>query len=672
MKRICPILIFLFLLVPQKAFAVTEDQYVTIVNPVRVSVYTSDLNKNINVQYDVLNKLDLPSTWLLTYAALQKTDVIKTIKEFNKNHEIGLFFEVTPEYAKNADVIYNETGNWHFAPSIFLSGYRQEDRLKLIDTLFAKFKQTFGYYPTSIGGWWIDSFSLNYMQGKYGVNANLGLADQFATDNYRVWGTYWSTPYYSSKYHAGIPANDLSVKSDVVTLQWAPRDPLNGYFDSYYSTQDYLQKPVDQDIGYFEKLVRLYSSKDQNQFGQVVVGLESDLSPEVYSGEFARQMGVVKKLKDSQSVKVLTMKDFSGWYRNRFPELSPVQLIEADDLLGKPVRIIWYQSPQYRLGLTYDYRTKAVKIFDLRMYYPDFQEPYFDVPNAELNLSIYIPSNFDEINNKDDVWILNLGGLNKTYKVADSLVVEFEKGKIELNKDHFTVNGISDVPSSLKKDNNLQVTSRGSFWSIKHKNNWITGRNGFIFRDLTDVSTHFLARKKVIASVIILFIALISVGLGTIYSGISEQKKLITLTLAIVPVSIFLIIWYRANSMDYYVSQAEVDALNRLSDLPAGIVMVYDKECLGCEWYGPVKPAFFSNKRSYVKYLGKHQIIYNSAVYEAKDQQEAKREFDKLNAKYIYLTKYAKYIEKIPFSPGDLNIEKIYDNANAEIWRVKG
>jgi len=29
------------------------------------------------------------------------------------------------------------------------------------------------------------------------------------------------------------------------------------------------------------------------------------------------------------------------------------------------------------------------------------------------------------------------------------------------------------------------------------------------------------------------------------------------------------------------------------------------------------------------------------------------------------------YAEKIPFSPGDLNIEEVYSNANAEIWRIK-
>jgi hypothetical protein len=44
---------------------------------------------------------------------------------------------------------------------------------------------------------------------------------------------------------------------------------------------------------------------------------------------------------------------------------------------------------------------------------------------------------------------------------------------------------------------------------------------------------------------------------------------------------------------------------------------------------------------------------------------------NKLNVRYVYLVKFEGYEEKMPFSPGDLNVEKIFSNANAEIWRVR-
>src|SRR3989344_122728 len=258
------LVLIVFFFTPHPVFAQEQTQFITIVNPVRISNYTKDIVGNVVTQNSVLQSNKLAATWLLTYDSITNSDLVKLFRSLDANNELGILLEVTPQFAEESGVQYNDTGFWHHATSVFLSGYLQEERIKMIDTVFAKFKDTFGYYPTSVGGWWIDSFSLTYIREKYGAIANLGLADQFSTDGYKVWGQYWSVPYYPSKYHAGIPASNESVKLDVVTVQWAPRDPFNGYFNSYYSTQDYLQKPVIQNTTYFEKLLLLYGSKNNN------------------------------------------------------------------------------------------------------------------------------------------------------------------------------------------------------------------------------------------------------------------------------------------------------------------------------------------------------------------------------------------------------------------------
>lgn len=61
----------------------------------------------------------------------------------------------------------------------------------------------------------------------------------------------------------------------------------------------------------------------------------------------------------------------------------------------------------------------------------------------------------------------------------------------------------------------------------------------------------------------------------------------------------------------------------------------------------------------------------NKLVFQAKTREEAKSELKKTKIKYVYLVKFESYSEKLPFSPGDLDVEKIFSNANAEIWRVK-
>lgn len=570
------------------AYAKSNDQFITIVNPVRISAYNPNPGASLQAQYSVVRKNNLSATWLLTFDALENKGVVLVAKTMDEKQEFGIFLEVTPAFAKAAGVEYHNTGFWHHAASVFLSGYTQEERRLLIDRVFEVFKEKFGFYPTSVGSWWTDSLSLSYLKEKYAITANLVCSDQFSTDGYKIWGQPWQIPYYPSRYHAAIPAGNQEVKLDLVNIQWAARDPLNGYYNSRYSTQDYTTAPQPQNLDYFEKLIRTYFTKqNDNQFGQVTVGLEADLGPDQYAGEFDRQMDLVARLKKNGEVAVATMQDFAGWYRKNFPELSPSHLLENEDLLGEKTKVVWMQSPQYRLFYTQE--TEGITVRDLRFYNKDFQEPYFISPNRSFTLSIYIPAVFDEINFNEDV-------------------------------------------QKLAADTNMPV------WLEKIKSREgkkIISRDGVFIKGFTSEAIHFFKQRKA--------------GLELLKGkGWSYLKKI-----------------------GYLIPQGEMQALNFLSQQPSGRVMVFDNECLQCEYHTEYKPPAFANLRGYVQKYGKHPIVYNKSVFQAKIREEAKKEFDKLGVKYIYLVTFESYFEKLPFSPGDLGVEKIFDNANAEIWRVK-
>src|SRR3989344_215371 len=603
---------FLSIIFNTSIFA-NDDEFITIVNPVRISYYTKNSSENIRSEYSIVKNASLPATWLLTYEILLNKSSIDILKSMNKNQEIGIFLEITPQFAQASGVKYHDSGNWHYANSVFLSGYTQEERIKLIDTIFDKFKKIFTYYPSSMGSWWTDSFSLSYMKEKYDITGNLGVADQFATDDYQVWGAYWSTPFYPSKYHAGVPATNLDTKIDIVTIQWAPMDPLNGYYSSLYSTQDYHTKNLG--IDYFEKLINLYGRKHNNNFGQVTVGLEGDLTPEAYKNNFSSQVKLIKKL-TSEGFRVTNIREFSDWYRKKFPELSPPYLIESDDFLGTNKKVKWYQSPRYRIGLVQD--GEDTKIIDFRSYHKDLKEPYFESPNRDLNLSINTPSYFDEISNPEDIWPQD----------ADT--------QIQFNPEKFVVKGKKvRVPEILSKSLALGIVKNKDSIEIIPKDEWISPRDGIVYEDYSAEAKHFFKQKKAIFSLLR--------GIG----------------------------WNYFKKENYLIPQGEIDALYKLSVLPKGKVMVSDNECLQCEFHTKYKPPAFSNARGYIKDYGKHPIIYNSSVFKAKTREEAKKDFDKLGVKYLYVVKFEEYIEKVPFSPGDLGIEKIFSNANAEIWRVK-
>lgn len=670
-KYIFTLVFFIAWIFPKDAFAQTENlnQFINIVNPVRISTYTNNPRESIAAQYTEVAKRNLPATWLLTYNAILDDGIESVVKTMDKNQEIGLFLEITPLIATQSGVVYHQTDSWHRASSVFLSGYTQEDRKKLIDQIFNKFKEKFGFYPTSVGSWWTDSFSLDYIKNKYGVTANLTCADQFETDGYNIWGQYWSTPFYPNKYHAGIPANDVSTKIDLVTIQWAARDPLNGYGRkpaSLFSTQDYQ---VDE---YFQKLANLYIQKNNNKFGQITIGLEGDYIPQTYTGFFSRQLDFVADLKNKGTVNIVTMKEFAEWYRKSFPELSPPQIFESDDLLGEKIKSIWYQTPYLRAHLTYNYETSETNFLDLRFYFNNFEEPYYITPNRDLDLFINVPSIFDSVGDAKEKWTIFKKRLEESKIDKNNLILKYQDGiQIKFSDDNLTILGdVNNIPLVLANNLFAETIKQDNKFSISPKKNWKFSQEGLKFNDLTQEATNFLRQRKIVA----LEILIICILVGSMFFLFKRDSNIFRRLLAvslIISVIVGIYCWYNVNTRTYFVPQSELDALMRLSLMPDGKIVVFDKVCLQCSFHTKYLPAVFANKRNYVSDVSKKKVVYNSTVFDAKTREEGREELSKLNASYIYAVRFEDYKEIVPFSPGDLNLEEIYSNANATVWRIR-
>ncbi len=316
-------LIFFLISSSVKVYAESQTncagRYATLVNPVRGrELWLDKTIKPIVDQYSASAKYNFPVTWLLQYDALTDQELINEVKSFDVSGEKGVFLEISKSLADDSGVVYTQGLKWSDPGVIFLSAYSQSERRVLIDTLFNQFKKDFGYYPKSVGAWWIDSYSLNYIKNKYGLEAILIVANQKTTDSYGVWGQWWGYPYYPSKYNVLVPAEKNS--SNTVVIQWAQRDPVlahgEGSIYSNFSLQanDYIRSG--KDIGYFRNLVDTYLDC-QNPLGQVTIGLETGMESIAFNGEYISQMKVLSEYKN---LKVVTMSDFAREYKNIYPE----------------------------------------------------------------------------------------------------------------------------------------------------------------------------------------------------------------------------------------------------------------------------------------------------------------------------------------------------------------
>jgi hypothetical protein len=335
-----------------------ENKTVTIINPVRGrNLWIDKSVKPLTDQYQPINKKNLKATWLLQNEAVNDVELAAEIKKFNNKQELGLWLEVSKSLAIKSGVFYPVNTPWDDPQAVFLSGYAVNDRKKMIDQMVADFVNQFGKKPKSVGAWWIDSQSLDYLESKYGIKSALIVADQKTTDDYGVWGQWWGYPYYPNENNILIPGKDKQ-KSGVLVTQWALRDPVKAYFGegpkiSNYSLQanDYISQKLD--TKYFDWLAKKYLESD-NKLTQITVGLETGMEGYRFSNEYEKQIDWI----DKNKYKTMTMSGFSKTYEMVYGGENP-EIIWIDN---------WKMTPDYRENLNIKEKTN----YNQKMVWEDF------------------------------------------------------------------------------------------------------------------------------------------------------------------------------------------------------------------------------------------------------------------------------------------------------------
>ncbi|OGM65984.1 hypothetical protein A2969_03330 [Candidatus Woesebacteria bacterium RIFCSPLOWO2_01_FULL_42_67] len=146
-----------------------------------------------------------------------------------------------------------------------------------------------------------------------------------------------------------------------------------------------------------------------------------------------------------------------------------------------------------------------------------------------------------------------------------------------------------------------------------------------------------------------------------------KKKIIIFVSLFLLGIGVYL--WYKKNSLTYYVSQDEIAALTYIKANTGDKVLISDRECLQCPYETPYKPAAFITKKGYVQNISGKKIVSDKRIFTEIDREKATRIFKSLGVDYIYLVRYGEYKESLPFSPGDFGVEKIFGNANTQVWR---
>ena len=352
--------------------------FIRLLEPRDPKITEDVLYQTVVQQIDMMKKYKLGGTFLLQYDALMDPRYQQLLKSLPRDSfEIGAWWEIPQPLVEKAGLKWNGRYPWDWRANIgFSTGYSPADREKLADVYMEDFKKIFGYYPKSVGSWFIDAHTLAYLYKKYHIVASCNCKDQYGTDGYTLWGGYWNQAYYPSRSNSYMPAQHEKDQIPVPIFRMLGSDPVRQYDNGLGTTRQGVitLEPVYKDGGgdsswvnwYFKQFVEGASMG----FAYAQAGQENSFTWDAMSKGFAIQLPLMARLRDEHKIKVETLEQSGTWFREQYKLIPPTAVTINEDIKGSNRKTVWFDSRFYRLNLIWEdghLRFRDIHLFDEKL-----------------------------------------------------------------------------------------------------------------------------------------------------------------------------------------------------------------------------------------------------------------------------------------------------------------
>ena len=347
------------------------------------------LNESLDIfitQQKCAHENGLKTTIQMTYSSLFNDEAVEIAKHDHEVYgdEIGLTLLGLPCEQFRDKYKTKDFCIWMFS---------YEDKVRIVDDVFNKFYERFGFYPESTGSYYLDAKLINYIKAKYpSVKAAIATCFEEGPKAYHTCNNSWYTlmdggpwnPWIPSKQNTHAPAANIKEDSGIVAIPHLSRDLLACYDGngSNFGThpQNVLRGMIYDsktwDFPYFYNLVDQYRYQEKfnngYSYNMMFVGpgwmnkmgrweqpyellLKSYKDGCKYYGDLKKQ----GKLID------MTMAEFADYYRNKKHYEEPECFLWRDILYGSNKQLFWYIDPYMRACINMD---QGGAIVDLRPY----------------------------------------------------------------------------------------------------------------------------------------------------------------------------------------------------------------------------------------------------------------------------------------------------------------
>ena len=341
-------------------------------------ITTNVLYDTVVEQVVIMKKYQLKGTFLLQYDALMDVRYQKLLKELSPDQfEIGAWWEIPQPLVENSGYTWRGRYPWDWHADVgFATGYTPQEREKLTDTYMADFKKIFGSYPKSVGSWFIDEHTLQYMADRYGIEASCNCKDQIGTDGYTMWGGYWNQGYYPSKKNAYMPAQNAENQISVPIFRMLGSDPIHQYDSGLGGNHQKVVslEPVYEGGGgnaewcqwYFDAFV----DGAAMDYAYTQVGQENSFTWKRMAKGFNIQLPMIARLQKEGKVHVKTLGETGKWFKEKYKVTPPTSVTVLNDHSKKNLKTVWFNSRFYRANLLWEQGTlrfRDIHLFDETM-----------------------------------------------------------------------------------------------------------------------------------------------------------------------------------------------------------------------------------------------------------------------------------------------------------------
>ncbi len=366
----------------EKPKIVNIINFIRLLEPRSEEITEDVLFQTVVKQLELMKENNLRGTFLLQYDALMDSRYQELLKSLPKSSfEIGAWWEIPQPLVENAGMKWRGRYPWDWHADVgFATGYTPAEREKLVDVYMADFKKIYGYYPKSVGSWFIDAHSLKYMSDKYGIVASCNCKDQVGTDGYTMWGGYWNQAYYPSVKNAYMPAQNSENQIPVPVFRMLGSDPIYQYDSGLGSERQGVVslEPVYTEGGgdttWVNWYFRQFVEGECTEFAYVQAGQENSFTWEAMKTGLEIQFPLIAKLRDENKVKVETLAESGEWFRETYPTTPATSVTTLDDIQGNDQKTIWFNSRFYRTNLLWD--KGALRFRDIHLFNEDFESAY--------------------------------------------------------------------------------------------------------------------------------------------------------------------------------------------------------------------------------------------------------------------------------------------------------